>query len=132
MKANSPCSRVRRNRADNTLLPRQRKNRLQLRAAFFPGSPDRVDLDHVLLLIVAVVHVAARLFHQHALDELAPRSAVTLANFGHRADSTERRRKFFDEELLRIAIRPPPGVFLFKSSLRFLKQDDLHGGLDTA
>src|SRR3954451_10655714 len=43
---------------------------LQLGAAFFPGTPDRMDLDHALLLVVEVVDVAARLRHQHALDGL--------------------------------------------------------------
>ncbi|MEO7035844.1 MAG: hypothetical protein ABI548_18050 [Polyangiaceae bacterium] len=40
---------------------------LQLGAAFFPSTPDGVNLDHAPLLIVEIVDVGARLRHQHAL-----------------------------------------------------------------
>ncbi len=105
---------------------------LQLWPALFSRTPDRVDLDHALLLVVEIVHVAAGLFHQHALDDLASCAAVTLPDFWRRAylpstaENSSMKRAFtsrFSRHQVSSASKRRWGFF---------KQDDLHVGLDTA
>ena len=61
------------------------------------STPDRVDLDEILVRIVEVVDVAACLLHQHALDQLASADAIRLTDLGIGGQAFERLREFVDE-----------------------------------
>jgi len=91
-----------------------------------------VDLDHIALTIVEVVHVAAGSLHEYALDQLAARQTVALTSPGHEAQIVESLRELFDEELLVIAVLSPPLILCFEPPLGLIEQDDLHDERDTA
>ena len=77
-------------------------------------------------MIMEVVHVATGLLHEHALDELAVRDAVALASCGHRAQPLEGLLELVNEELLRVAMLPPPVVLGCEPPPGLIEQDDSH------
>lgn len=105
---------------------------LQVWALFSTSSPDRVDLDDVPLAVVTVVHMAAGLLHEHALDQLASCEAVALPPARHETQLLERLRELLGEEVLGIAMLAPPLVLCFEPTLCLIEQDELHDGRDTA
>jgi hypothetical protein len=91
-----------------------------------------MDLDQIALAIVKVVHVAAGLRHEHALDQLAPRQSIPLTSTWHEAQLVERLGELLDEKLLGVAMLTPPRVLSFEPPLSLIEDDDLHDERDTA
>lgn len=91
-----------------------------------------MDLDQIALAIMKVVHVAAGLRHENALDQLAPRQSIPLTSPGHEAQLVEGLSELLDEELLGVAMLTPPRILGFEPPLSLIEEDDLHDERDTA
>jgi hypothetical protein len=78
-----------------------------------------------------VVHVAARLLHEHALNQLASGATVTLPDIRRSGDLPERLLEFCYEQFSRLTMFAPPAVFGLEPLLGLIEQDDLHAALDT-
>jgi len=72
-----------------------------------------MDLYESVLAIVEVVDVATGPPHEHALDQLASRITVDLANLGRRAQHFECLLELVDEEFLGVTMFAPPFVLRF-------------------